>query len=183
MSTLNLQPDDVKLIVNFFFSDEELMDRVIAGYEDLHGPVETRTEVLPFMHTTYYHEEMGPDLKKMLICFKDLVPRGSLVDLKHEAIQLERQWADEIGTLDHRPVNIDPGLLFPEKLILSTRKNFPQRIYLDRGVYADLTLLYRGGRFEALPWTYSDYLDGKILRFLESSRNRLIEQLLEQRQS
>lgn len=177
MSKLNPNPDDVKLVVNFFYNQPEFLEEALDHLESKYGPQEYRSTELPFEHTTYYHEEMGTELKKMLVSFRNLVPRNGLVELKHEMSRLELEIATRHAHPDQRPINIDPGHLYPEKFILATGKNFPHRIYLDRGVYADLTLIFRHGRFEALPWTYTDYLEHDILILLDSARKRLIEQL------
>ena len=56
--------------------------------------------------------------------------------------------------------------------MLATGKNFSHRIYLRRGIYADLTLIYRQGRFESLPWTYPDYADVQLQDFLFMVRKK-----------
>jgi len=45
-------------------------------------------------------------------------------------------------------------------------------IYLRRGIYADLTLMYRKGQFQSLPWTYPDYKDEHLQDFLLKVRNK-----------
>ena len=54
-------------------------------------------------------------------------------------------------------MNIDPGYLTLFQLVLASAKPFSHRIYLDRGIWAEVTLLFRDGTFETLPWTYPDY--------------------------
>ena len=56
--------------------------------------------------------------------------------------------------------------------MLATGKNFSHRIYLDGGIYADLTLVYTGGGFQTLPWTYPDYAERGLRAFLEQVRER-----------
>jgi hypothetical protein len=54
-------------------------------------------------------------------------------------------------------VNIDPGLLNEHQLIMASTKLRSHRIYMDRGIYADLMLLHTASGYTALPWTYPDY--------------------------
>jgi hypothetical protein len=68
-------------------------------------------------------------------------------------------------------------LLSVERLILATGKNYTHRVYLRAGIYADLTLIYQGGAFQALPWTYPDYQDPALLHFLRVLRAKLRFQL------
>lgn len=181
MSTLNLHPEDCKLILNFFYSDKEQLEATISYLEGVYGPVDLRMEPIEFTHTEYYTEEMGQNLKKVLVSFRDLVGRESLVEIKHETTRVEQEISLRYGQNAKRVINIDPGHLLPEKFVLSTGKNFPQRIYLDRGVYAELTLIYKHNRFEPLPWTYADYLEDDVLQFLTMARNNLMNQLKELR--
>lgn len=56
-----------------------------------------------------------------------------------------------------RTVNLDPGMLTLGRLILASTKDNAQRIPLRDGIYAEITLLYRKGGWQPLPWTYPDY--------------------------
>ncbi len=181
MSRINRHPDPVKLVLNFFYREPEFLERALDFYRKKYGNIEERMEPIPFRHTGYYEKEMGTGLLKTLVSFSDLVPRDGLPAIKLEADAMERELAGFSGIAPGRCVNIDPGMMFPEKFVLATGKNFPQRIYLGRGVYADLTLIYRHGRFESLPWTYTDYLEEPVLAFLARARTSLVERLRETR--
>jgi hypothetical protein len=56
--------------------------------------------------------------------------------------------------------------------VLASGKNFSHRIYIGQHIYADLTLIFRKGAFETLPWTYPDYADQPIRSFLERARKK-----------
>jgi hypothetical protein len=64
-----------------------------------------------------------------------------------------------------------------ERFVLASGKNFTHRIYLRAGIYADLSLIYRRGRFRPLDWTYPDYAGEPIINFLQSVRDRYMFQL------
>jgi hypothetical protein len=179
MSRLSEHPEPVKLVVNFFFGDEALLNRAISELALFYGPPESRMDPVDFDHADYYSEEMEGDLKKTLVSFAALVPRDGLVEAKRRTMLIEQKLATRYGDGVHRPVNIDPGFLMPEKFVLATGRNVAHRIYLGRGVYADLTLLFKHGRFELLPWTYTDYLEHPVLDFLFAARERLLIQLKE----
>ncbi len=66
--------------------------------------------------------------------------------------------------------------------MLATGKNYLHRIYLGRGVYADLTLIYEKGGFQPLPWTYPDYASPEVRAVLALMRERLLDQLRDRRQ-
>jgi hypothetical protein len=42
-------------------------------------------------------------------------------------------------------------------LVLASTKNHEQRIYLRSGIYAEVTMKIRQGRFCVWEWTYPDY--------------------------
>lgn len=110
----------------------------------------------------YYQKEMGPDLERV-IYFSD-------VKFSRQNLVMAKKWADEFEkkySLDSkRKINIDPGLLTLENMILSTGKPYAHRIYLGEGVYADLNYIYRNQTYQGLEWTYPDYChEEKIAQF------------------
>ncbi|RKY37009.1 MAG: DUF4416 domain-containing protein, partial [Candidatus Omnitrophota bacterium] len=56
-----------------------------------------------------------------------------------------------------RNINIDPGYLNEGKLILASTKDNLQRVYLGKGIYAEVTLYFRKGEYHPFMWTYPDY--------------------------
>ena len=65
-------------------------------------------------------------------------------------LRVERRLAARQTAGPPRPVNLDPGYLESGKLILASMKNFSHRVYLSAGVYAEVTLMFRHGRWRAL---------------------------------
>ncbi len=76
-----------------------------------------------------------------------------------------------------RRVNIDPGYIALERLVLATGKNYTHRIYLSKGIYADLTLVFHQGSFQTLAWTYRDYADTVVIGYFNEIRERYKNQL------
>jgi hypothetical protein len=110
------------------------------------------------------------------LAFKNLIDQEQLPDIKHQTNAIESAFTRE----GRREVNIDPGYLLLERLVLATGKNFSHRIYLRRGIYADLTLVYRKERFASLPWTYPDYADARLQAFLLEVREKYALDLKQQ---
>jgi hypothetical protein len=132
------------------------------------GPVDYETELLPFDHTAYYEDELGAPLFRRLLGFARLLPLDGLKDMKLATNALERELAGPSGA---RRVNLDPGVITLERLVLASGKNFTHRVYLGCGIWADLTLIYnqRQGWVD-LPWTFPDYATGDMKRRLTALR-------------
>jgi len=69
-----------------------------------------------------------------------------------------------------RPVNLDPGYVEESKIVLASTKNFYHRILLAEGIYGEVTLHYRGGVWEAFPWTFPDFRSGRYNGFFSELR-------------
>ena len=171
------EPDPVKLVSSLFSPEKTLIDRVVDDLADLFGPVDWKSPELVFDRTEYYAREMGWPLYRRFISFARLIPPDHLVEAKLRTNDLEQQYARE----GKRRVNIDPGYICAERLILATGKNYVHRVYLARGIYADLTLIFKRGGFIAVDWTYPDYADSKTREFFNEVRNLYMEQIREMR--
>jgi len=123
--------------------------------------------------TSYYQKEMGYPLFKKIFFFEKIAPPDFIVELKHLCYQIELDFS-EAGK---RKVNIDPGYITLSKLVLATFKDFSHRIYLGRGVFAEVTLLYQHKNFKDLPWTYADYKQEHLFQTLKMAREILKEKL------
>ncbi len=161
-------PRPAKLIVGMLMKDASLLPRAAADLEALYGPPDMVSPWLAFDFTRYYEKEMGAPLKRRLLSFKRLIGQERLAEIKLATNQIEAGLSAD----GRRQVNIDPGYLTLERFVLATGKNYTHRIYLDRGIYADLTLVYTGGGFKALDWTYPDYSSDPIRTFLAEARSR-----------
>ena len=75
-------------------------------------------------------------------------------------------------------MNIDPGFLSLSNLILASTKAYAHRIYLDKGIYAEVTLIYKDDQFNPLQWTYPDYREKTALDFFTKARVVLRERLI-----
>ena len=162
------EPEPVKLIAGIFSAKEDLIERAIRDLEAMFGPLDWKSAGLFFDRTRYYEKEMGWPLFRRFIAFRDLIRPESIVAVKRRTNELEKCYGRE----GKRAVNIDPGYICMERLVLATGKNYTQRIYLSEGVYADLTLVFQKGCFTPLPWTYKDYSDPFLIEQFHEIRER-----------
>ncbi|HVC96277.1 MAG TPA: DUF4416 family protein [Pirellulales bacterium] len=137
------------------------------------GPLAASSEPFDFVETDYYLTTMGRDLKKQFLAGSRLIDPMELVALKLQANLWESAYA---GTANHdepRPLNLDPGYLTPAKLVLASTKDHSHRVYLGRGIYAEVTLYYTAGRWQHREWTYPDYRRDDYQAFFTLLRNDL----------
>lgn len=166
-------PDPVKLFAGVFSADEGILDHVIKRLTARFGPVDRRSPPMMFDRTRYYEKEMGWPLHRRFIAFERLISPESLVDAKLATNEIEAFHSDS----GRRIVNIDPGYLSAERLVLATGKNYVHRIYLGRGIYADLTLVFSRGGFKTLNWTYPDYAAPELIGLFNELRKQYMTQL------
>jgi hypothetical protein len=126
-----------------------------------------------FDYSDYYAREMGAALRKKYLVFAPLMDRERLPEIKTSTNGWEREYARE----GKRTVNLDPGYLAHDKLVLATTKDFFHRLYLREGIYAEVTLSYRQGRFRFFSWTYADYQDPGLHEMLLRARGGLLTRL------
>jgi hypothetical protein len=163
-----LPPKPAKLVIGFFLKEKGLGIHVVKALVDKFGTIDVASSWFPFDFTHYYNEEMGTPLFRRLVAFNQLIHQVSLADIKVFTNDLEHEHSSN----GKRSVNIDPGYLLHERFVLATGKNYSHRIYIGKGIYADLTLIYAKGGFKPLPWTYPDYASEIIITFLEQVRKK-----------
>lgn len=165
------QPEKVKLFTAILTCDLTILPPVYTILQDGLGPICLLSPVMDFHYTRYYEPEMGINLKRQFLGFEKPVMPDDLVEIKLNTNQIEK----EFSTNEKRTVNLDPGYLAPAKVVLVTTKDFSHRIYLGKGIYGEITLLFRRSRFEPLPWTYPDYRSQECHQFFQELRKQYME--------
>jgi hypothetical protein len=122
---------------------------------------------LPFTYTDYYHQEMGAPLARIVMAFSGLVPRDCLPEVKTVTNAIEERFLRN----GSRTLNIDPGILSLENVCLATTKPYSHRIYLSRGIWAEVTLMFRRDSYHKLEWTYPDYASSEMIRIFNTLRD------------
>ena len=134
------------------------------------GPIEFSSPRFDFSETGFYAKTMGTGLQKQILAFTDLIQQDKIVESKHDS----NAWEDEFKATqtweEPRPINLDPGYLTEAKLVLATTKDRDHRIYLSRGIFAEVTLFYQGLRWQSSRWTYPDYKRDDVHEFIEQCR-------------
>lgn len=159
----------VKLIVALISADIELFNKVRPVLEKkFRNKTDFESPVLDFTHTDYYNKEMGAELKRKFLSFKIPVPLKKIEKVKLTSNKIEERFS----LSDKRRINIDPGYLDLSKLVLFSTKDYSHRIHTARGIFAEVTLYFKDGTFNAWPWTYPDYKTEEYISIFNSIRER-----------
>lgn len=163
----------VKFFCGIISADDEITKKAFERLEEKFGKIDIRSEVVAFDFTSYYNPEMGEYLKRFWVSFGGLIFADELADIKVFTNALEDSFAVE----GKRRINIDPGYMNPANVILASTKDFSHRIYLSKGIYGEVTLIYKKEDFIKLPWSYPDYTSPAAKKFLLEARAKLMLQL------
>ena len=174
-------PRPVKLIVGILAADQDCLRAAIEAITGEFGKIDLVSDVWPFTQTDYYNKETGENILRQFVSIEKLIDPGKLAKIKHKTNKLEQKLAVKLGLGLTRPVNLDPGIIEPSKLVLATAKNYSHRIYIGEKMYAEVTLIFDKGSWRGLPYTYPDYRQQCYFDFFDKVRRRLLEQLKSKR--
>ena len=161
-------PSNVKLFVGMLSRDVPLFGQLADRLSKLFGPCDLESPVWPWNHTAYYQKEMGAELKRKFIFFEKPVSPGDIAEIKLHTVKLESGYLNEKGG---RRINLDPGYLDSAKVVLVSTKDFSHRIYLGRGIYGEVTLIFSGGDYRILPYTFPDFRTAKYMEVFKKARD------------
>lgn len=167
------EPKPVRFFASIIHHPFGGCEAFICTLRDKIGDIDFISQSMPFSSTEYYEDEMGSGLIRVVVSFGRLMPRDYLPRIKALTNGVENKFLRS----GKRTVNIDPGYVAHEHVMLATGKGYAHRAYLGGGVYAELTLIYRGKEFVPLEWTYPDYRTEEMRRLMLLLRERYIEDL------
>jgi hypothetical protein len=168
---------DALLLLAAFSRHDQALQWAKQRAEAQWGPIDLESPAFEFDQTEYYTQTMGPGLKKIFFTFVRPFDPAELVDIK----LLTNKWEDEYAALglhpEPRPLNLDPGYITLGKLILASTKDFAHRIYLNRGIYAEVTLFYKHHHWQHHDCTFADYRREDYQKYFSQCRERLHRRL------
>ena len=128
---------------------KEQLEKRIGKIDYISGPLDFQK------YTFFYNEEMGENIKinARIISFQELRPQYYLADAKIITNQIEEVFSYE----GKRKVNIDIGFVHHTQFVLASTKHWGNRIYIRRGIYAEITLMYVYGKWTALEYSYENF--------------------------
>ena len=167
-------PEPVVLVAAVMVADVPTLSDAKERLRHCFGEIVLESAVFPFDFSTYYRREMGEGLLKQFVSFSEVIPRETLPEIKRTTGRMEEVLGTYVKGDLRRRANMDPGYVSPAKLVLASTKNYDHRIYLRDGIFAEITLRYRHGRFDPMEWTYPDYRTDLARAFFTEVREHLL---------
>ena len=164
------KPPPGRLIVSIIYSSMDALADGLKALERRFGRVQFETVEIACSDSVTYAEEMGDRLQRRLFSFERLFSRDALPEIKNACHKIEPQFADAVGDFIFRTVNLDPGILTPDNLLMASHREYNHRVYLRDGVFAQVELIWSQGQYMRLPWTNADFCDGEAVEFFHRIR-------------
>jgi len=170
-------PKPVELIIGILAADQICLTAALKVLQAEFGLFDLESDVWPFNQTEYYKQQAGENILRQFVTVEKLIDPGDLAEVKHITNKIEQDLLQKLALSLPRPVNLDPGILEPSKLVLASTKNFSHRIYIGKNIYAELTLSFIKGIWQSYSYTFSDYKGPNYHPFLTKAREKLVGQL------
>jgi hypothetical protein len=167
-------PPPAMLFTGLIYNDSKIAESAKERLTAEFGGLYEESSIIPFDFTDYYNREMGEGLKRSFICFKRLINVDKLSEIKLKTNDIESDFADQLT--GNRKINIDPGYITADKVVLATTKDYSHRPYLRDGIYAELTYRFIKKSFTTLDWTYPDYRTEEIIALFNRWRNMYLDE-------
>ncbi len=172
----------VKPTFSILFNTEfrDTLFKALEHLKEVVGNFDLQSSEYYFPHLeNYYSAEMGKPLHRIYLSGENLIEAdpcsGSLnpVSLKLLSMEIEKK----LSVKGNRVVNIDPGWVDKYHLFLTTHKERGGRIYLGKGIFAEMEYLYFDKDFRDLFWTYEDYRQREVKNFFLTVRRKFLDQI------
>lgn len=143
-----------KLVMAVMYSDKGVFSKVKGVLINKFGDIEFSSEEFDFDFTDYYEDEFGKPLKKQFIIFKKPINREELVNIRLYTQKLENDYREN----NKRQINIDPGYITKDNLVVATLKEQAYKIYLGKGVFGHMIFMFKKDEVISFKHTFPDYL-------------------------
>jgi hypothetical protein len=163
------RPEPVLLFVATLYCAEEYFSKAKERLRNVFGDIVLESKSLSWDYSDYYTEELGSPITRRFIFFRDTIHSETLSDIKITTNEIEEQ----LSSGGKRNINLDPGYLTPYNVVLASTKNYSHRIYIGKGIFAEVTLVYKNGRYRPHLFTYTDFASDEYTEILAQARKLL----------
>lgn len=167
------KPKKVLLFVGTLFSNEDYYFKAKDLLENIFGQILFESPKMLWDYSDYYTNELGSPIQRRFIFFRNLISEEDIAEIKLKTNEIE----EAVSVNNKRTINLDPGYIGLAKVVLATTKDYCHRIYLKKGIYAEVTLIFKDGSFQPHINTYRDYATEDYVKLFNLART-LYKELL-----
>jgi len=160
-------PHPVLLFIGTLYCDESVFRDAQDLLKKHFGETLLLSNPIPWDYSTYYHHEIGSPLLRQFLFYRTFIDPGTLADIKIRTNEIE----DILSFEGKRRINLDPGYLTLSQIVLASTKEYAHRIYLGKGIYGEITLIYKGGTYVPHIFSYRDYQDESYIKIFMNVRS------------
>lgn len=161
-----MKEEKALLFTGLLFNKDDPLNEARQRLVSLFGKVLFESPALDWDSSEYYRKELGWPIKRRFIFFEGLINSETLPDIK----LLTRDIEETLSRDGKRTINIDPGYLTLSKVVLASTKNYSHRIYMGKGIFAEVTLVFRNKRYQPHLFTYPDYASDSYIELFMRAR-------------
>jgi hypothetical protein len=160
-------PERGLLFMGLLYCDGNIYSEALSILKEKFGELYYESTTLSWSHSSFYKDELGlQHILRRFIFFDGIYDPSRLADTKLQTINIEKQFSID----GKRRINIDPGYMTLAKVVLASTKNYSHRIYLNKGIFAELTLVNIKGQFQPHLFTYPDFIEKPTLDIFHKVR-------------
>lgn len=155
------EPEKALLFVGTLYSKSDYYYESLKILQESFGEIIMEGPEIRWDFSDYYKKELGSEIFRRFIFFKNLIKQEALPDIKLKTNNIETR----LSTNGKRNINLDPGYLTLSKIILASTKDYSHRIYLRDGIFGEVTLSYskKVKRYCPNLNTYKDFADSRYI--------------------
>ena len=141
-----------KFIIAVMYPNNELFEKAKTELIEHFGEIAAQSSEYDFTFTNYYEKEFGKNLKKKFLVFKKNVLKEDLPAIRIMTKNIE----DEFRINGNRSVNIDPGFISKDELVMASLKKalFKEQV---NSCYIHKILEFKNNKIVEFTHTFPDY--------------------------
>jgi len=151
------------LLFAVMYSSLEHYSKALDILKKEFGDIKAEGEEYDFDFTAYYENEFGKNLKKRIVVFEKEIEKNELVGIRLKTGKIE----EELAVDGKRVVNIDPGYISSQEVVLATLKGKPWKEELGKGVFGHKVIEFKDGEVITFRHTFADYKLGQNIEFFK----------------
>lgn len=164
--------NNAKLLIGIFYSDKEIYLKVIDELKKAFGEIEKQSFEYSFdKFTSYYEDEMGAGLVKRFLIFNKKINKKDLIEIKKKTTEIEKKYSKG----EKRTINIDPGAVSKENVVLTSFKKRDFKEDLGNNIYSHEVLRFENEQIKVFWHTFPDFKSKEVQDFFNKIRKDLLK--------